>query len=133
MDGWNRIIDGLDDLSRRLDAICKEMDGLRGEIMQLLNQAPGASGASLQPGHGPRPKKYPTALGRNIDALRLELGWTFEDLERLSGIDKKRILDHVNKGVMPRPQMLKNYSDTFTKAFGCPISVADLRAEMRKM
>jgi len=75
-------------------------------------------------------KESSTALGRNIKRLKLELGWTYNDLERLSGIDKKRILDHVNKGVMPHPHILKDYSDTFTKALGRPISIADLLAEM---
>jgi hypothetical protein len=121
MDGWNRIIDDIDDLRHRLD-------GIRRRVIRL-KQAGGMKAGRHRQG----PKEYPTALGRNIDVLRLELGWTFEDLERLSGIDKKRILDHVNKGVMPRPHTLKEYSDTFTKAFGRPISVADLHAEMPTM
>ncbi len=52
-------------------------------------------------------KEYPTALGQNIDELRRELGWSFNDLERLSGISKKRLLDYVNKGanLAPNPQM----------------------------
>jgi hypothetical protein len=121
MDGWNRIIDDIDDLRRRLD-------GVRRRIVRLKKAGSKKSGP-----HRQGPKEYPTALGRNIDALRLELGWSFNDLERLSGISKKRILDYVNKGAMPRPRTLKDLSDTFTKAFGYPVSVADLQAEMRIM
>lgn len=81
-------------------------------------------------GHRKAPKEYPTTLGRNIDRLRLELGWSYNDLERLSDIDKKRLLDYVNKGAMPRPRTLKNLSDTFSAALGHNVSVADLLGEM---
>ncbi len=118
MDGWNRILDDIDDLRRRLA-------GIRRRIVRL-KQAGGRKAVRYPEG----PKEYPTALGRNIDMLRLELGWSFNDLERLSGIGKKRILDYVNKGAKPRPQTLKDLADTFTKAFGHPVSVADLHAEM---
>ena len=121
MNDLDRIIDELDDLGRRLD-------GVRQAIIRLKQAGGMKSGRHCQ-----GPKEYPTTLGRNIDLLRLELGLSFNDLERLSGISKKRILDYVNKGVKPRPRILKELSDTFTRAFGHPVSVADLQSEMREM
>jgi len=130
MNDRNRIVDDIineiknltkdnNDMGRRLDSLLRR-------VMRL--KQPGRVKAGH---HRQRPKEYPTALGRNIDALRLEMGWSYDDLASVSGISKKRILDHVNRGTRPRPHVLKEYSETFSNAFKRPISVADLLTEMR--
>jgi hypothetical protein len=68
-----------------------------------------------------------TALGRNIDRLRREIGWSFDDLANGTGLDKKLILGHVNKGKRPHPSTLANYAATFAEKLGRPVTVADLQ------
>ncbi|NLT68042.1 MAG: helix-turn-helix transcriptional regulator [Acidobacteria bacterium] len=119
MNDRNSIIKDIDKAVRLLVSIRRRI---------ILSEQAGGRKAG---GRRKAPREYPTTtLGRNIDRLRLELGWSYDDLARVSGISKKRILDHVNKGTRPWPHVLKEYSDTFTKAFGRPISVADLLTEM---
>jgi hypothetical protein len=67
-----------------------------------------------------------SALGRNIDRLRKECGWSFDDLAHWSNIDKKTILSHVNAGKTAYPRTLKKYADTFTKKLGHSVKVDDL-------
>jgi len=71
-------------------------------------------------------KQYPTSLGRNIDRLRKDCGWSFDELAKKTGIEKKLILAHVNEGTRPQPRIAKLYADAFTKALGRPISASDL-------
>jgi hypothetical protein len=75
-----------------------------------------------------------TALGLNIDRLRKECGWSFDDLARETGLDKTTTLAHVNAGRGARPGTLRLYADAFSrefKKFGKPgVTVAELeRAE----
>ena len=67
-----------------------------------------------------------TAIGRNIDTLRKECGWSFDQLAEATGIDKKSILSHVNKGARPIPRILKEYAQAFSKALGRKITAPDL-------
>jgi DNA-binding XRE family transcriptional regulator len=66
------------------------------------------------------------ATGRNIDTLRKECGWSFDELAEATGIDKKSILSHVNKGARPIPRILKEYAQAFSKALGRKITAPDL-------
>jgi hypothetical protein len=79
-------------------------------------------------GHGVKgkPANEATAIGRNIDRLRKECGWSLDQLVKESGIDKKLILSHVNKGARPTPRILKEYAQTFSKALGRTITAPDL-------
>jgi hypothetical protein len=70
--------------------------------------------------------KGATAIGRNIDRLRKECGWSLDKLAKETGIDKKSILSHVNKGARPIPRILKEYAQAFTKALGQRITAPDL-------
>jgi len=109
--------------------LCRDTDSLRQRIMRLLKQAPSARGAYSSSRRGRKGlKEYPTAFGRNIDRLRLECGWSYDDLARASGLDKYTILLHVNKGMQPRPATMKIYADTFSRALERTISVSDLQA-----
>ena len=66
-------------------------------------------------------------IGQNIDALRLECGWSFDKLAEETGIDKKLILSHVNKGAKPIPRILKEYAQAFSKKLGRNIIAPDLK------
>ena len=65
-------------------------------------------------------------IGNNIDALRKECGWSFDELASKTGIDKKLILSHVNRGAKPTPRILKEYAEAFTKTLGRRIIAPDL-------
>jgi hypothetical protein len=67
-----------------------------------------------------------TAIGRNIDRLRKECGWSLDKLAKETGIDKKSILSHLNKGTRPVPRILKEYAQAFSKELGRTIIAPDL-------
>jgi len=67
-----------------------------------------------------------TSWGRNIDTLRKECGWSFEELAAKTGIDKKLVLSHVNKSTKPRPRTLREYAQAFTRELERRITPADL-------
>jgi hypothetical protein len=85
-----------------------------------------SSAANLAQGVEGRPKDGATAIGRNITMLRMECGWSLDHLASQTGIDKKSILSHVNKGVRPIPRILKEYADAFSKKLGRKITAPDL-------
>jgi hypothetical protein len=68
----------------------------------------------------------PTSLGRNINRLRKECGWSFDRLAEATGLDKKLILGHVNAGRGTHPRTLKTYAEAFTKELKRPIKPDDL-------
>ncbi|MGC1907702.1 MAG: helix-turn-helix transcriptional regulator [Candidatus Acidiferrum sp.] len=70
--------------------------------------------------------KRKSPIGRNIDQLRKECGWTFDDLADKTGIDKKNILAHVNEGRKPRPRTMREYAQAFSKEQQRKITVAEL-------
>jgi hypothetical protein len=78
------------------------------------------------PGMDRRAKSGKTVIGRNIDRLRKECGWSFNDLADRTGLDKKLILGHVNerKGIQPRT--LKTYADAFGRGLERKVPVAEL-------
>jgi hypothetical protein len=109
--------------------MCSEESRPDAKVLEKRDIEPNATGIEPEFASAPRlevAKTYKTALGRNIDKYRKECGWTYAELERYAGIDKKVILNHVNKGAQARPGMLKIYSDVFTKQLGKPVSVEDL-------
>jgi hypothetical protein len=65
-------------------------------------------------------------VGRNIDRLRNDCGWSFNDLAKQTLLEKKLILGHVNKGKGIRPNTLKLYADAFTKGLGRKVTATDL-------
>jgi hypothetical protein len=63
-----------------------------------------------------RTRPVPTrqsALGRNIDRLRKERGWTFEELADKMDLTKEVVNDHINNGARPRVKNLSKYADVF--------------------
>ncbi len=73
-------------------------------------------------------KTYKTTFGRNIDRFRLECGWSLNQLEEATGIDKKLIIGHISKGKAAHPKTQKKYADAFKKELKKEISVAELNA-----
>lgn len=67
-----------------------------------------------------------TPLGRNLDRLRRECGWSFDEMAIATELDKKLILGHINKGKNAHPSTIATYARTFTEKLGRPVTVADL-------
>ena len=65
-------------------------------------------------------------LAANLDRLRKECGWSYDELADQTGIDKKLILQHVNRGSRPRPKTLRTYADAFTRALERTVTVEEL-------
>lgn len=72
----------------------------------------------------PNPKGTP--IGRNINRLRKECGWSFNKLAERTGLEKKLILGHVNHGKGIRPDTLRVYVDAFAKKLERMVTVAEL-------
>jgi hypothetical protein len=73
-----------------------------------------------------RPGKTYSTLGCNLDRLRKESGWSFDDIAKATELDKKLILGHINGGKRPHPNTLATYARTFTEKLGRPVKVAEL-------
>jgi hypothetical protein len=99
------------------------LNATTGEIERVDDSAsrPDTGAASGELG-----KTYKTAIGRNIDRRRRECGWSFNELAKRTGLDKKLILGHVNDGNGTHPSTLKTYADAFSKGLNRPVTVADL-------
>lgn len=74
------------------------------------------------------PIEIPPSVGRNIDRLRKECGWGFNELAESTGLEKKLILGHVNKGKGIRPKTPKKYADAFTEGLERKVTVAELES-----
>jgi hypothetical protein len=64
-------------------------------------------------------------VGRNIDRLRKECGWSLNDCERRTGLDKKLIRGHIS-GKGARPKTLKLYAQAFSKELKRTVTVSEL-------
>jgi hypothetical protein len=67
-----------------------------------------------------------TPLGRNLDRLRRECGWSFDEMAKATGFDKKLIMGHVNKGKKTYPSTLATYALIFSEKLGRTVTVAEL-------
>jgi hypothetical protein len=65
-------------------------------------------------------------IGRNIDKLRKECGWSLDRLCAKTGIDKKAILSHVHGKSKPNPNTLKEYAQAFAKELNRSITANTL-------
>jgi hypothetical protein len=72
-------------------------------------------------------ERYKTALGFNIDRLRVECGWSFSALAAASGIAKHVIVRHIRLGVRAKPQSVKAYADAFSRHLQRTITLEELR------
>jgi len=74
------------------------------------------------------PTHSPTRFGQNIDRLRKECGWSFDQLADEMGCEKKLILGHVNKGRGAHPKTKKTYAQAFTRALERTVTVQELES-----
>ena len=71
-------------------------------------------------------KKGPAAIGTNLNRLRQDCGWTYEQLASKTGLDKCSVVDHICHGTKPRISNLKNYADVFSKRLERSVSVVEI-------
>jgi hypothetical protein len=65
-------------------------------------------------------------IGKNIDRLRLECGWSKNELAIRMNLDREQVRGHLTGKVKPRERALKIYSDMFTSALERKVTVAEL-------
>ena len=65
-------------------------------------------------------------IGQNINSFRKECGWSYEDLAKATGLDKKSVLSHVNRGVQPHPKTMREYAQAFTKQLKRQVTIQEL-------
>ena len=85
----------------------------------------GRSIAAADPDVSPPPAST-TSVAQRIDNLRKECGWSFDQLAKATGLDKKLILRHVNLGRSAHPRTPKTYADAFARALKLPITPNDI-------
>lgn len=74
----------------------------------------------------------PTVLGRNLSRLKMECGWSVDDLAKETGINRSLILDHLNQGKKAYPSTLAKYAAAFTTKLGRAITPAALLEERQR-
>lgn len=65
-------------------------------------------------------------IGQNIEKLRKESGWSYDQLSDATGIDKKAILAHAHGQSKPRPNTLREYAQAFSKQLSKTITANNL-------
>ena len=73
-----------------------------------------------------RPRSV-TAVGQNIERLRYEIGFSYEELASSMGVERKTVQANASGRTRPRPQTLKLYADVFSDKLGRPVSVEEIR------
>jgi hypothetical protein len=69
-----------------------------------------------------------TALGRNLEKLRLECGWSYDEMALQTHFDKKLIIGHISHGRGAHPKTLKIYADTFSVVLHRAVTVQELKS-----
>lgn len=67
-------------------------------------------------------------VGKNLDRLRKDCGWSFDELAKKTGLEKSLILGHINEGKGATPKTLKLYADAFSKQLKRTVSVAEIES-----
>jgi ribosome-binding protein aMBF1 (putative translation factor) len=65
-------------------------------------------------------------IGQNIEKLRKECGWSYDQLAGATGIDKKLVLSHTHRKHKPNPNTLRVYAQAFSKKLNRPITANNL-------
>lgn len=71
-------------------------------------------------------KANQSRMGAKIDRLRLECGWSIDDLSNETGIAKKLIIGHIQHKKGAYPSTMKKYADALTKGMGRDVTVLEL-------
>lgn len=78
----------------------------------------------------PKPQLPPgKVLASNLDRLRRECRWTWENLADEAKLHRSTVFDHLSGGVFPRKNALQSYASTFSRFLGRPILSDDLLKE----
>ena len=117
-----RVIDRVCRASMDLCALL-ETEALAEEIACGTDIAKGNKQQELQ---GDRPRSV-TAVGKNIERLRFEIGFSYEELASSMEVERKTVWANASGRTMPRPQTLKLYADVFSDKLGRPVSVEEIR------
>jgi len=117
-----------DDDTEDVTDLAQPFHRVRDDLRRLLSDLPAGSAAITEsPETGPT-KSYRTDFGRNVDRMRKECGWSFDQLADKTGLDKKLILGHVNDGKGARPNTVRTYAEAFTKKLNRTVTVAELES-----
>lgn len=65
-------------------------------------------------------------LAANLKHLRMECGWSLQDLADQAHVDRQTVLDHVNRGKGAHPRTLRKYADALSRGLHRPVTVEDL-------
>jgi hypothetical protein len=115
-----------EDDSEELKDLAQPVHRVQDDLRRLLAELPARSASIAESPETGTTKTYKTVLGRNVDCMRKECGWSFDELAEKTGLDKKLILGHVNDGKGARPNTVKIYAAAFTKSLNKTVTVADL-------
>ena len=125
---WKQFQDALlkvaEDQAARTSDIGKNTGDATAEVVRDSAQSERAGGIDTERDLSKR--SYGTSLGRNLDRLKRESGWSFEEMAMATGFDKKLILGHVNQGKNAYPSTVATYARIFTEKLGRPVTVAEL-------
>lgn len=110
-------IEAIEIAKRASRAASEVADGTQAQDRSVGN---GQSGQSI----GSR--KGTTAIARNIDKLRKECGWSFDQLAAATGIDRRLVVYHIQGKHRPVPRLQREYAQAFAKRLDRPIIVNNL-------
>lgn len=114
-----RLFEGRD-TSRAFRLAEREYKRYRAHAVSALAEAIRRYGEAL--------KSRKTPLGRNIDRLRKECGWSFEDLADKTDLDRRLVLGHVNEAKGAHPRTLRRYAMAFSDALNRQVTVEELQS-----
>jgi ribosome-binding protein aMBF1 (putative translation factor) len=117
-----------EDDTEELKDLAQPYHRVRDDLRRLLAELPAGRPPTTESPSIGTAKTYKTDFGRNVDRLRKECGWSFDELAGKTGMDKKLILGHVNEGKGARPNTVKTYAEAFTKKLNRNVSVAELES-----
>jgi hypothetical protein len=114
------------DRAEELEYLAHPFRRVSDDLRRLVAEPQTESALVAEPQTTQPAKSYKTNLGRNVDRLRRECGWSFDELAAKTGLDKKLILGHVNGGKSAHLKTVKTYALAFEKKLNRPVTVAEL-------
>jgi hypothetical protein len=78
--------------------------------------------------HTNRPSEelWKPSISENLQRLKKECHWSYEELAKQVDLDKKLVIGHVKHGKGMHPETLKRYARAFSDYLERPISASDL-------
>ena len=114
----------------RMDLIARQIDWMQPVLIETGFEVnpPVDFGTPVREGQPSKPgtRTYKTPVARNLDELRLECGWSFEDLADATNQEKKAVIAHICHGKGLYPRTLKKYALAYSRELKRGIAVARL-------